>query len=189
MAIPRFILYGCGDVLEFRLRIDGSGFIQPRGGWYWFILMGGYVGSALFGNIVFYLGVKSGRHARIGLFIIGLSMLATVFLWYGDFYTKVTMLVFGLLMWWLAYKKWIMSETLMFLGMASIFYIVESFESGLKTKTKYGGTGDIAKYAELFPLISAQGWMYIWLAIVFIITAFNIRMILKQDKKVEKKSV
>ena len=62
----------------------------------------------------------------------------------------------------------------MFLGLASIIYIIQDFN--------VGPTSDLAAYADLFVLIPSQVWMYIWLIIVVALFIWNIRMIFRKSK-------
>ena len=48
-----------GNVLELVINTDGSGYTKSQGGSAAIILMGGYLGSAILGNIMLYIGTES----------------------------------------------------------------------------------------------------------------------------------
>jgi hypothetical protein len=47
-----------GEVMSIQINPDGSGVTMTRGGSRAVILMGGYIGSAILGNLLFYLGTS-----------------------------------------------------------------------------------------------------------------------------------
>lgn len=164
-----------GKVEYVRINYDGSGLASVLGGNIPIIVMGGYVGSALFGNILFYIGVKAGKMARVTLYLIGAIMIFSALFWFSHLFSSISQIIFGLVAIGLAYKKWIMPEILMFLGIASLVYIIQDFNGG--------PSSDLALYAERVRFLSPKIWSYIWLGIVLILTAFNIRMILRRGKR------
>ena len=168
-----------GKVEYVRINYDGSGRASVLGGNIPIIVMGGYVGSALFGNILFYIGVKAGKMARVTLYLIGAIMIFSALFWFSHLFSSISQIIFGLIAIGLAYKKWIMPEILMFLGIASLVYIIQDFNGG--------PSSDLALYAERVRFLSPKIWSYIWLGIVLILTAFNIRMIVRQDKPKKEK--
>jgi len=61
----------------------------------------------------------------------------------------------------------------MFLGLASVLYIIQDFNVGPKS--------DLKAYEEVMIFIPAQIWMYIWLAVAVLLFAFNIRLLFFAD--------
>ncbi len=160
-----------GTVLALQVSEDGSGFTKTMGGSRAIILTGGYIGSAILGNLLFYIGVKKPQAAKITLYILASTMLVSSVFWFNSFFTTGMLIVFALALYFLANKTVFASEALMFLGLASIIYIVQDFN--------VGPSSDLQAYAELFVIIPATVWMYIWLTIVLVLCFFNFRMILK----------
>jgi len=154
---------------------DGSGRTSLLGGHIPTILIGGYVGSAVFGNILFYIGVRANKLARPTMYAVGIIMILSGLVWYKHLFSTFALFLCGGGLIGLAYKKWLMPETLMFLGLASLIYIIQDFNGG--------PSSDLAHYAQIYKIIPAKVWAYIWLIIVLILTAFNIRMILRQNKR------
>ena len=57
----------------------------------------------------------------------------------------------------------------MLLGLASIIYIIQDFN--------VGPSSDLAQMERELKYIPAKVWMYIWLAIVLLILALNLKML------------
>jgi len=161
-----------GTVEYVQINADGSGKASILGGSTLIILMGGYLGSAIFGNIIFYIGVKAGKLARAALYVLGGFMLLSGVIWFSHLFSTLTLFIFGGALITLAHKQWVMREALMFLGLASLIYIIRDFN--------VGPSSDLALYARIIKIIPAGLWMYIWLGLVLIMTYFNLRMILKK---------
>jgi len=161
-----------GKVEYVQINSDGSGKASILGGSAAIILMGGYLGSAIFGNLLFYIGVKAGKLARAALYILGGFMLLSGVIWFSHIFSTLTLFIFGGTLILLARKQWIMREALMFLGLASLIYIIRDFN--------VGPSSDLAAYARIFKIIPAGLWMYIWLGLVLLMTSFNIRLMMRR---------
>lgn len=61
----------------------------------------------------------------------------------------------------------------MFLGLASVIYIIQDFN--------VGPTSDLKAYEEEMVFIPAQVWMYIWLGVAVLLLMFNLKMLLRKD--------
>lgn len=160
-----------GEVLSVQINPNGSGMTTTMGGSRAIILMGGYIGSALLGNLLFYIGSKSGRLAQIGLNILSVLMIIVGFVWFDGLYTTGFLVLFALALLFIANKTQMDKEVMMFLGLACLFHIVQDF--------RVGPSSDLEAYAEIFVVIPKVVWMYIWLAIVVVLCLFNLRIILK----------
>jgi len=132
-----------GKVEYVQINADGSGKASILGGNTLIILMGGYLGSAIFGNIIFYIGVKAGKLARAALYVLGGFMLLSGVIWFSHLFSTLTLFVFGGALITLAHKQWVMREMLMFLGLASLIYIIRDFN--------VGPSSDLALYASIIP--------------------------------------
>jgi len=164
-----------GEVVSVQVNSDGSGLTMTRGGSRAIILMGGYIGSAILGNLLFYLGTRKQKTARITLNILSIIMIIVGFIWFDGLYTTGFLVVFALALLFVANKTSFDKEVLMFLGLACLFHIVQDF--------RVGPSSDLEKYAELFVVIPKVAWMYIWLAVVVILCFFNLRSILRSAMK------
>ena len=164
-----------GKVEYVRINYDGSGQASVLGGNIPIIVMGGYVGSAVFGNVLFFIGMNAGKFARYTLYFIGAVMIFSALFWFSHLFSSISQIIFGLIAIGLAWKKWIVPEILMFLGIASLVYIIQDFNGGPRS--------DLALYAERVRFLSAKVWSYIWLGIVLILTVFNLYLIIRQGRK------
>lgn len=170
-AVGAIITGGKVDFL--RVNPDGSGVTGTINGWRSIILMGGYIGSAIFGNLLFYIGVKKPRYANYALYALALFMGISGFFWFETLFTTGFLLAFGLGLLLIArYTNWA-RWVLMFLGMASIIYIVQDFN--------VGPSSDLEAYAKLFVVVPKTVWMYIWLGIVLLLSFLNLRQIFRSD--------
>ena len=163
-----------GSVKEFVINGNGSGYTATAGGSKAIILMGGYIGSAIFGNALFYIGAKKPRLAPFALIFVIVLMIIISLIWYTNFFTTFFLIAFALVLLGLAFYSNFYDAIVMFLGLVSILYIIQDFN--------VGPTSDLAAYADYFVLIPSSVWMYIWLIIVVALFVFNIRMILKKSK-------
>ncbi len=160
-----------GEVASLQINSDGSGLCWTRGGNRAIILMGGYIGSAILGNILFYTGAKAPSLARFAMILLSISMIFSGLFWYNTMFTTGLLLIFAVAFIALAWITDWSGDIIMFLGLASIIHIIEDFN--------VGPTSDLKQYAELFHVIPSSVWMYIWLIIVVILFIINIRWILK----------
>ena len=158
-----------GSVEALQINEDGSGYTKTIGGSRGIILMGGYIGSAIFGNILFFIGARKPRIAHITLYILSSLMLISAVFWFNSFFTTGMLIVFAVVLYFISSKTNLEAEVLMFLGLASIIYIVQDFN--------VGPSSDLKAYADLFIFIPAVAWMYIWLGIVLVLCFANFRLI------------
>lgn len=159
-----------GEVTGLQINPNGSGFTKSLGGNGGIILMGGYIGSAIFGNILFYIGARKKQWASITLNILGVLMAISAFFWYNSMTTTVILILFAAAIYALTqYTNW-ENEILMFFGLAAVMYIIQDFN--------VGPSSDLRQYASKLGLFPAVVWKYIWLGVVVFITFTNIRLIL-----------
>ncbi len=161
-----------GSVEALQINEDGSGFTKTLGGSRGVILMGGYIGSAILGNLLFYIGARKPKIAHITLYLLAAFMLISAIFWFNSLFTTGLLIAFALVVIFIANKTPFEPEVLMFLGLASIIYIVQDFN--------VGPSSDLKAYADLFVLIPAVVWMYIWLGIVLVLCFANFRLIFKR---------
>lgn len=163
-----------GEVVGFVVNEDGSGVTTTRGGSRAVIIMGGYIGSAIFGNLLFYIGARKEKFTRVTLYAIAVLMSVIAFVWFSSLFTSGFLIVFSLGLFVLARYTNLDQIIIMFLGLTSILYIIQDFN--------VGPSSDLAAYADLFVVIPAFVWIYVWLIIVVILFIVNIRMIFSGAK-------
>lgn len=164
-----------GSVLALQVNEDGSGWTKTQGGNLGIILMGGYLGSALLGNILFYIGANGGKIAKGTLFVLMGFMVFAGIIWFNSFWTTGFLLAFSVVLYFLTTRTNFHREILMFLGLATLLYIIQDFNVGPRS--------DLERYAELLVFIPVNVWMYIWLGIVIVLTSLNIYAIIKISRR------
>lgn len=160
-----------GDVVSLQVNEDGSGVTTTRGGSRKLIIMGGYIGSAIFGNLLFLIGARWPKASQFTIYTVAFSMALSAIVWFNSMYTTTFLLLFALGLYFIANKTNLDRDILMFLGLASIVFIIQDFN--------VGPGSDLKMYAEEMVIFPKQVWMYIWLGIVLILTFFNLRMVVK----------
>jgi len=160
-----------GEVDSIQINQDGSGWTKTIGGNRPVIIMGGYLGSAIIGNILFYIGARLKSWVKPAIVLLCLSMLITGLIWYNSIFTTGILLLFSAVILLLGFKTNFGREILMFIGLVSIIYIIQDFNVGPKS--------DLEAYAKEMVFIPSFMWMYIWLGIVVVLFLFNLRMLWK----------
>lgn len=165
-----------GSVHGLQVNSDGSGYATIAGGWDWLVLMGGYIGSAVFGNMLLYVGLRKEKLAKIAVYTLSASLLFSAFWWYESVFTTILLILFAagfILLGRLSHK--FISTTLIIIGSASIIYIIEDFN--------IGPSSDLARFTEQFPLLPQIVWTVIWLIIVLVLTYFTVRRAILRSLK------
>jgi Peptidase M50B-like len=156
-----------GQVLSLQINPDGSGLTTTQGGNIALILMGGYVGSAILGNILFYIGMKRRRLAQTALLFLAGLMIFSMIKWPSSGMSMGLLLVYAAALFYIAMRTTLDQDVILFVGMASVLYIIQDFQ--------VGPSSDLRAYEQHIGIFPAQIWMYIWLAIVLFITYSNVR--------------
>ena len=84
-----------GQVEGLQVNPDGSGYTATRGGSAGFILMGGYVGSAVLGNLLFRIGVKYKRFTQSTLLLLAGIMALVGVVWFESLISTAILFVFA----------------------------------------------------------------------------------------------
>ena len=142
------------------------------------ILMGGYIGSAIFGNVLFYIGARRHKWVRPTLVLVIAAMLITGFIWYNSLFTTAILCGFAALLFMVGFRTDYGREILMLLGLASIIYIIQDFN--------VGPSSDLAQMERELKYIPAKVWMYIWLGIVLALLALNLKILFSVQPVVAK---
>lgn len=161
-----------GAVQGVSIHFDGSGYAVTAGGFRWFVIMGGYLGSIIFGNVLMYVGFKSNKMSKYVLYVLILLLLFVSFFWFQSLGSSFILLAMSGALVFFAYKKQELSSTvLLILGVISVVYIIEDFN--------VGPSSDLEKFAEHIPIFGASVWMYVWLVIALGITFLNVKRLYK----------
>lgn len=136
--------------------------------------MGGYVGSAIFGNLLLYIGLAKENWAKWVPVLLAPLFLFTAVWWFQSIFTSFILVLYGLVLFWLArnhLKK--MAIIVLFVGSASVLYIVEDIGAGPQS--------DLAVFTELIPILPRIGWAVIWLLMVLAITTFTVKRAIQSN--------
>jgi hypothetical protein len=155
-----------GEVLALQINPDGSGLTTTRGGSIGIILVGGYVGSALLGNILLYIGLKKRGWAQTALLTLAGMMIFSFLKWSSTSSSGLLLLAYAVVLLFVAFKTTFDQDVVLFFGMASVLYVIQDFQ--------VGPSSDLRAYEANIGIFPAQIWMYIWLAIVVFITYSNV---------------
>jgi len=160
-----------GWVEEVQINQDGSGWTRTANGNRPITIMGGYLGSAFFGNLLFFVGARLPKLVKPMLGLLIVSMLITAFYWFNSLFTTGVLVAFSLILLFIMQKTSFGSEVLMFLGLASVIYIIQDFNVGPKS--------DLKAYEEVMVIIPAQLWMYIWLGVAILFLYLNLKLLFR----------
>ena len=170
-----------GEVLSIEIEETGAGKTWTRGGWRSVILMGGYIGSALLGNLLFFIGAKWEKAAPAAVGVLCTLMVMVGLFWHSSLFSTGFLIAFAIGLFFLGKITNLHQEILMFLGLACIIYIVQDFD--------VGPSSDLEEYAKVMIFLPAAAWKYIWLVIVLILCFLNLRLIVQSSGSGEDTSV
>lgn len=156
-----------GSVEGLQINPDGSGYTITRGGSAGVILMGGYLGSALLGNLMFRIGVKHRTHAQNALLVLAFLMALSGIIWFESFISTGLLFAFSAVLFFIARRTTWDQDMLMFLGLATVLYIIQDFRTG--------PSSDLMMYEKVVGIFPYQVWMYLWLALAIGLSLWNLR--------------
>ncbi len=161
-----------GSVYEVMIQPNGAGYAVTSGGFAPLVLMGGYIGSALFGNLLLYIGLKKQKMALVTVYIMALVFIASAIILYSSLFTSLLLVLFSVVVIWISRKsKGAITNFLIVTGTASIIYIINDYN--------VGPSSDIARFAKIIPVLPQVVWSVLWLAIVVFITWRNLKACLR----------
>jgi len=146
-----------------------GGSTLSSGGFRPVVIMGGYLGSAIFGNLLFYIAAKKPTWTKPVMGLVIAAMLATAVIWYTSVFTTALLLIYALVLYWLGFKTRYGREALMLLGVASVMYILQN--------TQIGPSSDLAQFEAHMKFIPARGWMLIWFLGAIGLLLINLRLL------------
>ncbi|MGQ1787709.1 MULTISPECIES: M50 family metallopeptidase [unclassified Saccharicrinis] len=170
-----FAIISGGDVQEVFIQTNGAGYAVTAGGFRPLILMGGYIGSALFGNLLLHIGLCKPKTSVIALYVIIAILVFTAVWWYSSPVTSFLLIMFSALAFWMSKKsKSSVANLLVILGTASIIYIIMDYNSG--------PSSDLARFTEIIPILPQAAWAIVWLIIVVWITWLTLKNAFRKSK-------
>ncbi len=161
-----------GSVAGMQINPDGSGYTLTRGGSQAVVLMGGYLGSAILGNLLFRIGAQHRRLTHHTLLVLAGLMVLAGLIWFQSFTSTGLLIGFGCVLGAIALKTNWDQDVLMFLGLAAVLYIIQDFNVGPKS--------DLARYEQVVGVLPSQLWMYIWLALAGLLFFWNLKDMFKR---------
>jgi len=161
-----------GGVEGMQINPDGSGYTVSRGGSPGVILMGGYMGSAIFGNLLFRIGVRHKALTQATLLTLGAIMALAGVVWFESFEITAILFAFAVSLFFIARKTNWDQDVLIFLGVAAVLYIIQDFNVGPQS--------DLVMYEKVVGIFPSQVWMYLWLAFAGLLFWWNLRAIFKR---------
>lgn len=165
-----------GSVDGLQVNTDGSGYTTTLGGSPGVVLMGGYLGSAILGNILFRIGARHHRLAQGTLLTMAAFMGLAGLLWFESFESTGILWVFALTLAFIALKTQWDQDVLMFLGLAAVLYIIQDFN--------VGPSSDLAMYEKVVGVFPAKVWMYIWLGLAGVLFYWNLSGLFRRSRPV-----
>lgn len=159
-----------GDVMAVQIDPRGGGRTTIAGGNFAVILMGGYLGSAIFGNLLFYIAARRERWVKPLMGLLVIAMTVTAFVWHNSFFTTALLCLFAAVLAWIGFKTKFGRDVLMVLGLASIIYILQD--------TAVGPSSDLRKFETEMRFLPARVWMVIWLVMALAMLAVNLKLLL-----------
>lgn len=157
-----------GSVHGIQVSADTSGHTLIDGGWWPLVLSGGYIGSAVLGNIILYVSLVRERwnSYMAVVFMVGMA-LTGIFLFQSLETTVILFLFAGVLFVFIRYLPAYLSNVNLFIGTVSVCYILQDFAGG--------PASDLQRFAAHIPFIPVIVWAFVWLGIAGYITYYNIR--------------
>ncbi len=165
-----------GSVEGLQVNPDGSGYTTTRGGSPGVVLMGGYLGSAVLGNLLFRIGARHHHLAQGTLLAMAVFMALAGVLWFESFESTAILWVFAISLALIALKTRFDQDVLMFLGLAAVLYIIQDFN--------VGPSSDLAMYEKVVGLFPAQVWMYIWLGLAALLFYWNLSGVFRKAPRI-----
>lgn len=163
-----------GSVEGLQVSPDGSGYTLTRGGSRAVVLMGGYLGSAVLGNVMFHIGARYRAMTHHTLLVLAGLMALAGLVWFESFTSTGLLWGFAFILGFIALKTNWDQDVLMFLGLATVLYIIQDFDTGPKS--------DLAMYEQVVGFFPSQVWMYVWLALAGWLFLWNLQQVFRRKQ-------
>jgi len=167
-----FALLTWWSVKSMQINTDGSGYAIIAGWWSSVILIGWYVWSAIFGNILLYIWFKKQKLSQYIIYLLVGLLIFSGIIWFNSIISTLILILLAGILIFISKNKNYNSTVLQFLWITTLLYIIEDFN--------VWPSSDIAKFWDIFIIIPDFIWMILWLIIVLIITGWNIKKIIRK---------
>lgn len=169
-----FALLTGGNVMSVQINPNGSGVTWTSGGMPFFIISGGYIGSAIFGNILLRAGLKYAEWSHYVLNVLLIIMIVIGTIWSPSLTNTLIVGVFAGSIYFIGkLHHEIASWFLIAMGVLSLIHIIEDFN--------VGPSSDLAQFTALVPILPYTVWMLVWLAAVVTITWKNVKSLVAHN--------
>jgi len=158
-----------GNVHTLQVNPDGSGVTYTSGGSQGLIDMGGYIGSAIFSNLLVRFSLS--KHSNVVCYVLAGMLGFAALIWFSNFVNFGILIFYAILFIGLARVPQVARFILQFIGVACIIHILEDFQ--------VGPSSDLAAFQNHIGILPYAAWMYLWLFIAIGVTLLNIKLILK----------
>ena len=111
-----------GTVVGMQINADGSGYTLTRGGSHAVVLMGGYLGSAVLGNVLFHIGARYRAMTHHTLLVLAGLMALAGLVWFESFSSTGILWAFAFVLGFIALKTNWDQDVLMFLCLSFQFH-------------------------------------------------------------------
>ena len=161
-----------GSVSSMQINSDGSGVTYTMGGWRPIVIAGGYIGSGVFGNIIIRAGLRYGTWSKYLLNALLVILLVIATIWSRSLSNTIICFLFAGAMYWISTKHdEFIAWFLVFTGLVSVIYVIEDFQ--------VGPSSDLQQFTQEMPIMTHGMWMYVWLAIVVLLSWKNLKSLVK----------
>ena len=167
-----------GSVEYIRINPDSGGLTVTRGGSPGLIILGGYLGSVIFGNILVFIGAAKPKWIKPTLGAIIVIMAVTGIVWFNSIFTFLILAAFTAFLYFAGFKTRFARESLLVLGVLSLLYILQD--------TAHGPSSDLQAFESEIGLFSAGVWMVVSLCIALTLGALNLKILFTSPKTPEK---
>jgi hypothetical protein len=157
-----------GSVKGIQINNDGSGYAMLAGGLSLLVIPGGYIGSALWGNLILNIAFFKERYSNIFLYFIIAVLIFSAIIWFNSIGSSALLLAFAAITFWVSRRtKQTQNILLIIIGTGSLVYILMDFNGG--------PSSDLSKFTALIPILPQFAWAIVWLSIVVYLTYLNLR--------------
>ena len=153
-----------GEVASLQVNPDGSGVTGTYGGNRSLILMGGYIGSCVFSNLLIRFSLSN--YASIVCYILAVLALFCGFHWFSNLTNLIILFGYAIGFVIIGRLTLITPYVLQFIGIACVIHILQDFQ--------VGPSSDLEQFTQL-GILPYTVWMYLWLIIAGTVTFFNLR--------------
>ncbi len=161
-----------GGVHEVEINSDGSGVTTTSGGFRPIVIAGGYIGSAVFGNLIMRAGLRYGEWIRWLLNGLLIVMVAIATIWSGNFGNTLLAFAFAAGLYTISLRHdELVAWFLVFVGTVSVLFVIQDF--------RVGPSSDLAQFAHAVPILPQAGWMFVWLGVVVALTWNNVKSLMR----------